>query len=103
MVALIALGLIALVPLVSNLVGGLVRRELEEEIGPDTPAASDDLDRLVDDPELGLERADEADLRQLLEAKAYRQSRRGEEPIDVEAELARLLGRRRRAPGDPEG
>jgi hypothetical protein len=32
----------------------------------------------------------EAELRQLLEAKAYRQRTRGEEPIDVEAELVRL-------------
>ncbi len=33
----------------------------------------------------------EAEIRQLLEAKAYRQAERGEEPIDVEAELQRLL------------
>jgi hypothetical protein len=33
----------------------------------------------------------EAEVRQLLEAKAYRQSARGEEPVDVDAELDRLL------------
>jgi hypothetical protein len=33
----------------------------------------------------------EAELRQLLEGKAYRQSRRGERPLDVESELRRLL------------
>src|SRR4051794_32953297 len=33
----------------------------------------------------------EAEVRQLLEAKAYRQSARGEEPVDVDAELERLL------------
>jgi hypothetical protein len=33
----------------------------------------------------------EAEIRQLLEAKAYRQSARGETPLDVEAELERLL------------
>ena len=33
----------------------------------------------------------EAELRQLLEAKAYRQGQRGEEQLDVEAELERLL------------
>ncbi len=30
------------------------------------------------------------EMRQMLEAKAYRQRQRGEEPIDVEAEMARL-------------
>lgn len=33
----------------------------------------------------------EEEIRQLLEAKAYRQSSRGESPLDVEAELGRLL------------
>jgi len=33
----------------------------------------------------------EAEIRQLLEAKAYRQGSRGEAPLDVEAELGRLL------------
>ncbi len=33
----------------------------------------------------------EAEARQMLEAKSYRRSRRGEEPLDVEAEVARLL------------
>ncbi len=32
----------------------------------------------------------DAELRQLLEAKAYRQRERGEDPIDVETEMARL-------------
>ncbi|HWB68474.1 MAG TPA: hypothetical protein VG518_00700 [Solirubrobacterales bacterium] len=34
----------------------------------------------------------EAEARQMLEAKSYRRQRRGEQPLDVEAELARLLG-----------
>jgi hypothetical protein len=33
----------------------------------------------------------EAEIRQLLEAKAYRQRARGETPLDVESELSRLL------------
>jgi hypothetical protein len=33
----------------------------------------------------------EAEIRQLLEAKAYRQANRGERPLDVESELDRLL------------
>jgi len=32
-----------------------------------------------------------AEARQMLEAKSYRRQRRGEEPLDVEAEVARLL------------
>jgi hypothetical protein len=36
-------------------------------------------------------RVQEAEVRQMLEAKSYRRERRGEEPIDVEAELERLL------------
>jgi hypothetical protein len=33
----------------------------------------------------------QAELRQMLEAKAYRQSERGEDPLDVDSELQRLL------------
>ena len=33
----------------------------------------------------------EAEIRQLREAKAYRQGQRGEEPLDVDAELQRML------------
>jgi len=36
-------------------------------------------------------RAREEDIRQMLEAKAYRQRRRGEAPLDVELELEALL------------
>lgn len=36
-------------------------------------------------------KADEEELRQLLEAKAYRQRARGEQPLDVEAEFDRLI------------
>ena len=38
--------------------------------------------------------AREEEVRQMLEAKAYRQRERGEEPLDVEAELGRLLDER---------
>jgi hypothetical protein len=34
----------------------------------------------------------EAEIRQLLEGKAYRQQSRGETPLDVDAEVAKLLG-----------
>lgn len=42
------------------------------------------------------ERDDE--IRQLVEAKAYRQARRGEQPLDVETEVERLL----RGEGEPD-
>jgi hypothetical protein len=37
----------------------------------------------------------EAEIRQLLEAKAYRQGQRGEEPLDIDSELERLLAAER--------
>jgi hypothetical protein len=40
----------------------------------------------------------DAELRQLLEAKAYRQSARGEEAIDVDSELERLRAEQRAVP-----
>jgi hypothetical protein len=44
--------------------------------------------------------AREAEIRQLLEAKSYRQQARGEGPLDVDAELGRLLSE---APTAPTG
>ncbi len=41
------------------------------------------------------------EIRQLVEAKAYRQARRGEQPVDVEAEVERLLAGH--PPGEQEG
>ena len=43
----------------------------------------------------------EDELRQMLEAKAYRQSARGEEPLDVDAELDRLLAEQGSGAGSP--
>ena len=42
--------------------------------------------------------AREDELRQMLEAKAYRQRARGETPLDVEQELARVLAEKPAAP-----
>ena len=44
--------------------------------------------------------ADE-ELRQLVEAKAYRQEARGEEPLDVDAEVERLQAEQRRRAAPP--
>ena len=45
----------------------------------------------------------EQELRQMLEAKAYRQRARGEAPIDVEAELERLLAEAASTPAPAAG
>lgn len=61
--------------------------------------------KLTDSDEAASAEVREADLRQLLEAKAYRQSTRGEQPLDVDAELERILAEERSAvsPGsDPQ-
>jgi hypothetical protein len=47
----------------------------------------------------------EAEIRQMVEAKAYRQRARGEEPVDVDAEVSRLLSDQQAGPAageDPE-
>jgi hypothetical protein len=50
----------------------------------------DDLDQKpVEGP--ATPQAREAEIRQMVEAKAYRQTERGEEPLDVEEEVRRLL------------
>jgi hypothetical protein len=48
-------------------------------------------------------RVQEEELRQMLEAKAYRQRARGEEPLDVDTELARLQAEQAAGPADPSG
>ena len=45
--------------------------------------------------EMGTAADADAELRQLLEAKAYRQSARGDTPLDVESELERLRAEQR--------
>jgi hypothetical protein len=43
----------------------------------------------------------EDELRQMLQAKAYRQEARGETPLNVDAELERLLAEQAAGPADP--
>ena len=50
-----------------------------------------DLTQRPPEPEPTSRHARESEIRQMLEAKAYRQEARGETPLDVEAELAKLL------------
>jgi hypothetical protein len=63
--------------------------------GPFAIEYESDLEqRISDGPSAVSGAAREAEIRQMLEAKAYRQRARGETPLDVEAELARLLADR---------
>jgi hypothetical protein len=43
-------------------------------------------------------REQEAEVRQMVEAKSYRREMRGEEPLDIDAEVERLLGEQTPAP-----
>ena len=62
---------------------------------------SDLPQKLTDSDEAASAEVREAELRQLLQAKAYRQGARGEEPVNVDAELARILTEETTtAPGD---
>jgi hypothetical protein len=53
------------------------------------------------DAEAASAEARETEIRQLLEAKAYRQQARGEAAIDVDQELERLLNEQQTAPEKP--
>jgi hypothetical protein len=55
---------------------------------------SDLPQRISDDDAAISPQAREAEIRQLLEAKAYRQRMRGETPLEVDAELSKLLQER---------
>jgi len=58
-----------------------------------------DLDSTVTDSDAQRSpAAREAEIRQFLEAKAYRQRARGEKPVDVDSELHRLLSERESGP-----
>ena len=55
------------------------------------------------DAESGSVEVREQEVRQMLEAKAYRQSARGEAPLDVDAELERRLAEAEAVPAPPSG
>jgi hypothetical protein len=63
--------------------------------GPLSVEFESDLPSKITDDEAAASPAErEAEIRQLLEAKAYRQRLRGDAPLDVESELTRLLEQR---------
>jgi hypothetical protein len=57
---------------------------------------------ITDDSVSASPQAREDELRQMLEAKAYRQRSRGERPLDVDAELAKLLADAPRTSLEPD-
>ena len=60
--------------------------------GPFAVEFESDLPQKVSDDQASASpQVRKAEIRQLLEAKAYRQKSRGEQPLDVEEELSRLL------------
>jgi hypothetical protein len=68
-----------------NALGQIGRGPFAVEFDSDLPP------RLTDEERSEPDRARENEIRQMLEAKAYRQHARGETPLDVESELGRLL------------
>ena len=67
---------------------------LEPEAAPSTPANGR--------PSAAEAAAQATEVRQMLAARAERQRRRGEQPVDVEAEAHRLLAAGEGTPGDDE-
>ena len=63
---------------------------------------SDLPQQITDDASSAPPHVREAEIRQLLEAKAYRQKSRGEAPLDVETELPKLLKQREGAGPGPD-
>ena len=66
--------------------GQVGKGQFSVEFEEDLPQKMRDSDAEAESAEMR-----EAEIRQLLEAKAYRQGTRGEEQLDVDAELERLL------------
>ena len=69
------------------------------EIGKGQFAMDHDLQRRGGAPPVTKE-IREAEIRQMLEARSYRRVARGEEPLDVDAELDRVLAAERESSGD---
>ena len=72
-----------------------------KEVGKGPLAVEFDSDLpqgLTDSGEGASNEAREDEIRQLLEAKAYRQRARGEQPVDVDAEFERLQAEQQRPP-----
>jgi hypothetical protein len=90
--AAVPVALLSFVLGASNALNQIGKGQFAVEFDSDLPRGISD-DAVAASPE-----AREAELRQLLEAKAYRQRARGEQPLDVDAELAKLTAQPSAAP-----
>jgi hypothetical protein len=93
----IPIAAIAFIANASNAFKSIGKGGLSVEFDSDAPRGLTDSGIGGSDPA----GSNEAELRQMLEAKAYRQEARGETPLDVGAELERLLAEQRAGPADP--
>ena len=84
--AAIPVALIVFIAGAGNALRQVGKGQFSVEFDDDAPRGMRDSDAEQATPELR-----EAEIRQLLEAKAYRQSSRGETPVDVDSELERLM------------
>jgi hypothetical protein len=86
-VILVVVLLVAPIAAIAFAGSGAVYREIGKgglSMDHDEPGPGDDLHTAMG------RAAQEAEIRQMLEAKAFRQRERGESPLDVEAEMKRL-------------
>lgn len=86
-VIIVVVLLVAPVAAIAFAGSGAVYREIGKgafAMDHDGPGQGEDLNAAM------TKAAQEAEIRQMLEAKAYRQRQRGEEPLDVEEEFRRL-------------
>ena len=92
------------IPVIAFIVGAhkaydqIGKGALSLELESDMPRGMRDSDAEFDLGGAAAAGAREAEIRQMLEAKAYRQRARGEAPLDVDAELERLHEESTRAP-----
>jgi hypothetical protein len=101
-IAVIAFAVVAFV-----LVAGFLRGSAYDQIGGGSLSFQHDGED-VEAAEIASRQAREQELRQMLEARSERLQRLGQEPLDIEAELARLeaagtASRQPRRPGDESG
>jgi hypothetical protein len=97
-ILVVVLATIPITALAFALGSGKAYREIGK--GPFSVEFEHDLPQKVTDADAdGSGQVRDAELRQLLEAKAYRQRARGEEPVDVEAEMERIHAEDATGPG----
>ncbi|PZR67757.1 MAG: hypothetical protein DLM63_05575 [Solirubrobacterales bacterium] len=87
----VVISVVVAVGLVGALISFLGSRKLYDQIGRGGLSLGDERDRAPSEPSGSAGAAvREEEIRQMLGARNARRARRGERPIDVEAELARL-------------